>query len=1369
MSLFKLSTRAALLFATSFLAAVSGAAANKDPALPVPGSDALGGEHRPLVFLVTDKPIYKPGETVYARLVALQADTFFPVRDPGQASFKITGPRQNEVAQQYAALTDSTAGFAWQIPEGTAGGRYEASAEFQGSPTAVRPFEVRAYIPPRLKSQIEFLREGYGPGDKVSAVINVNRAEGGVPQGAKLTAVARVDGQEVARIEGISLDAEGNGQATFTLPANIEQGEGTLAFIIEDGGLVETATKTIPILTQNMVINFYPESGELITGLPTRVYIEAKRPDGKPADITGQLVKVDKSGQIIGEPVAQVSTLHEGRGITEFTPLPSTNYAVRLTQPAGIDKLYPLPQAKTSGAVIRPEKQVFAFNEPVELSIRSTADSKAAYITLYQREKQVALAHLKAGENRVSLTPGEAEGVLMATVWDQSGKPLAERLIFREPKFAVKINITQETTGSPVPGGKVRLKIATTDKNDQPVEAVVGLAVTDDALLEMVETRDQAPSLPAMVLLENEVQDLADAAVYFDPTNPDAARDIDLLLGIQGWRRFVLVQLDQALANNPDAVRRALAIRVIPVVVKDRRMVKAGAVFAMQKNVDNIDFMVADPPLELMEMPVVEEEKPMLQAVPAMPIKQAEPNEAFEILDIRQAQNQDIMIAGDIAAKPMMRRELIAVREYAHAARANRQPNDRRDFTETIYWNAGLRTSPRDGTATVEFDLPDSVTTFKVRTDAFGNNGALGQGTADIISLEPFYVEPKLPPSLLTGDRPLIPVTLVNSTAQTLNNVGLLPKAEDGLKVTPAQVPTKLGANARERVLLNLTADKPGVYALTLNTAAGPYADTVTRPLTVLPRGFPIKNTDSGLIGPGKPFKTKIAIAQDAAPGSITGTIKVYPTPLANMEEALNALLRQPHGCFEQTSSTSYPLVMAQQYFMSHQGISPDKIKEADKLLKQSYEKLIGFETPEKGYEWFGANPGHEALTAYGLMQFMEMKQVRPVDDAMIARTQNWLMSRRDGQGGFKRNERALDSFGAAPAPLTNLYILWTLLESGQKPDQLKVELAAAKKTLSNNKDPYLQALGANIFYLAGDLNTAKALATDLRAAVAANGSLTGAETSITRSGGESLNIETTSLAILAWLRMGETFAGDVEKSMAWLFEQCKAGRFGSTQSTILALKAITAYDKARSKPKAPGNLQLVIDGKNFGSPLAFDQNSQGALELPDFAVKLTPGEHTLELVMTGGGEMPFALETGYYANTPENSPESPLTLSTSLSASKIKEGEPVDLNVTITAKEGDMVSMPLAIIGLPAGLEPRHERLKEMKAAGQIDAYEILGRELVLYWRGFKGGEKVELTIPMTAEIPGFYTAPASRVYSYYLEEHKNWTDGESIEITPR
>ena len=54
-------------------------------------------------------------------------------------------------------------------------------------------------------------------------------------------------------------------------------------------------------------------------------------------------------------------------------------------------------------------------------------------------------------------------------------------------------------------------------------------------------------------------------------------------------------------------------------------------------------------------------------------------------------------------------------------------------------------------------------------------------------------------------------------------------------------------------------------------------------------------------------------------------------------------------------------------------------------LLDRGYKKLVGFETPEKGYEWFGGAPGHEALSAYGLLEFHDMKAVYGDVDGAIA------------------------------------------------------------------------------------------------------------------------------------------------------------------------------------------------------------------------------------------------------------------------------------------------------------------------------------------------------------------------------------------------
>src|SRR5438876_10564444 len=98
------------------------------------------------------------------------------------------------------------------------------------------------------------------------------------------------------------------------LPAAIARGEGVIAMIIEDGGIVETATKTIPILLQTMDIAIYPEGGDLIAGLPNRVYVEGRTPAHKPVDMVGVIVKA------AGKQVATFRSEHEGRGRFSFSP-----------------------------------------------------------------------------------------------------------------------------------------------------------------------------------------------------------------------------------------------------------------------------------------------------------------------------------------------------------------------------------------------------------------------------------------------------------------------------------------------------------------------------------------------------------------------------------------------------------------------------------------------------------------------------------------------------------------------------------------------------------------------------------------------------------------------------------------------------------------------------------------------------------------------------------------------------------------------------------------------------------------------------------------------------------------------------------------
>src|SRR5690606_17967535 len=155
--------------------------------------------------------------------------------------------------------------------------------------------------------------------------------------------------------------------------------------------------------------------------------------------------------------------------------------------------------------------------------------------------------------------PADVAGVLIATLWDEQGLPVAERLVYRRPEKEVAIEIVPDREQY-TPGGKVRLTIKTTDGDGKPVSAVVGVTATDESVLEMIEKRDQAPRLPVMVLLEGEVRELADAHVYLDPQNEEAPLAVDLLLGTQGWRRFAFIQTDTFLREHGDDARRVLGL-----------------------------------------------------------------------------------------------------------------------------------------------------------------------------------------------------------------------------------------------------------------------------------------------------------------------------------------------------------------------------------------------------------------------------------------------------------------------------------------------------------------------------------------------------------------------------------------------------------------------------------------------------------------------------------------------------------------------------------------------------------------------------------------------------------------------------------------
>ena len=189
------------------------------------------------------------------------------------------------------------------------------------------------------------------------------------------------------------VQANGNISVEFKLPTQIDRSDGTLALAINDGGVVETISKTIPILVKSVDVAIYPEGGDLIAGLPGRVYVEARNSNQKPADIVAEIVNSHGAVQ------ATVKTEHEGRGRFDFTPRGDESYSLRISQPAGIARLYPLPAAKAEGVSLMSDQPITEPGDAVKLTL--AASKAASYtVTLSKHTTEVASRNIKVERKR---------------------------------------------------------------------------------------------------------------------------------------------------------------------------------------------------------------------------------------------------------------------------------------------------------------------------------------------------------------------------------------------------------------------------------------------------------------------------------------------------------------------------------------------------------------------------------------------------------------------------------------------------------------------------------------------------------------------------------------------------------------------------------------------------------------------------------------------------------------------------------------------------------------------------------------------------------------------------------------------------------
>jgi len=1335
------------------------------------------------VAIQVDKPLYKPGETIWFRALDLRDRDLAGEGAGGAMDVQLINPKGASTLKLRLQAADGAANNAFDVPAEAPGGRYLIRVVRGDETVAERPVIVNRYEAPRIKKKLEFVRKAYGPGDTVSATVEVERAGGEPLADQELLARVHLDGRDLDPVR-FRTNGAGEGLVRFDLPDAIDVGDGLLTVLVEDGGITESVSKRVPIIVNRLDMQLFPEGGDLVRGLPGRVYFEAKNPLGKPADVEGRVV--DDRGQ----EVATFASLRDGRGRFEFTPEKGRAYRAEITKPEGVASTFDLPAAKRDGCVLRHyddfDGELAAIRVGVRCSEARTVDVQAAL-----RGQILDGASVQApagGEAVVYLASGDdaadrAQGVARVTVFDGRA-PLAERLVYRNRRQSLRVEVTpdKEAYG---PRERVTLKVVTRDASGEPVPARLAMSVVDDTVLSYAD--DKRGHLMAQLYLERELQDeVHEPNWYFDLEEADGAEAMDHLMGTRGWRRFDWAQAATMPAPAPDtgiAFGEGLdALRVV-----------RGAMAVPEPEA------AAPPPPAVAAPAAPVEEKPMAQPapVPEPAEAQAQALAALGYLGDDDAGDvaagfmaDEMMIEEDLEEEPLERwgnagAGRVAAKEMKKIANWDDFDDDRRqavvwapvrvfpaktyepgyegprvDFRETLHWAPEVTTGD-DGAAELSFFTSDAITSFRVTTEGVGA-GLAGRDEAVFKSSLPFSMSVKLPVAVSEGDVLDLPLTFTNETDRALS-VGLQADFGDQVKVLEgAGGEVDLAAAARDTRDFKLeVTGRGGEVKVAFAADAAGLADAFTRSLTVSPLGFPQTWEASGEADGKHRFTIDLG---EAVEGTVQASVQLYPSPLSTMVEGMEGLLREPSGCFEQTSSSNYPNVMVMNYLEENDAVAPEIMERSRGLMERGYRKLVGYETSEKGYEWFGSTPAHEALTAYGLVEFVDMARVYPeVDQSMIERTRAYLLSRRDGEGGFKRDAKALDSFGRAAPEVTDAYITWSLAEAGET--GMKEELDRTRALAAETGDAYLLALAANTL-LELDPKAGRAAVGRLKEMQGDDGAWTNADHSITRSGGSNLHIETTSLAVLALVADGGHDA-EVRAAVKWLNENRGGfGQWGATQATVLSLRAMTAYASASRVTRGSGSVIVSVNGKKVGR-FSYEAGHQGTIEFSDFGAFFTAGENTLVLEHEGEHALPFSAAVEYRSEQPATAPEVAVSLETALAAESVGMGENVRMTATLVNRTDEGLPMTVARVGLPGGLAAQTWQLEELRESGVVDFYETGAREVIVYFRELSPKEEVAIPLDLVAEVPGSYTAPASSAWLYYQNDMKWWTEGEAVTIT--
>uniref|UniRef100_A0A8B9N1F4 Alpha-2-macroglobulin n=1 Tax=Accipiter nisus TaxID=211598 RepID=A0A8B9N1F4_9AVES len=604
----------------------------------------------------------------------------------------------------------------------------------------------------------------------------------------------------------------------------------------------------------------------------------------------------------------------------------------------------------------------------------------------------------------------------------------------------------------------------------------------------------------------------------------------------------------------------------------------------------------------------------------------------------------------------------------------------RKYFPETWIWS--LVSISSEGNADLDVTIPDTITEWKA--NAFCTSADTGFGLSPTVSLrafQPFFVELTMPYSVVRGESFTLKATVFNYLTACIRVSVTLAQSTHFLAtlVEKEEESHCLCENGRKTVAWLVTPKSLGQVEFSVSTEAlqnqqpcgnaivetpeKGRKDTVIRQLLVEVRGLWERRTElSHRLELSAKQKFSLLLPSNVVQDSGRAYFSVLGDIMGTAMQNLHQLLQMPFGCGEQNMVLFAPNIYVLDYLNKTGQLSEEVKSKAIGYLVSGYQRQLNYKHPDGSYSTFGpryGQLGNTWLTAFVLKSFAQARPHIFIDERHIQDALVWLSYKQKENGCFRSSGTLLNNAmkgGVDNEVSLTAYITIALLEIPLPVTHSVVRNALfCLETAVDEKENhvYTKALMAYAFALAGKEEKRKALLSSLeKEAVKKDGSVhwqrPGKEPEVDlpyyRYRAPSAEVEMTAYVLLAHLTT-QPAPSQEELSFASLIakwisgQQNPNGGFSSTQDTVVALQALSLYGAVTYAKSGAASKVTLRSGGDFQQDFQVDPTNR--LLLQRVALPQVPGEYSTEV----SGEGCVYLQTSLRYNVQPTQEDAPFLL----------------------------------------------------------------------------------------------------------------------------